>query len=73
MEKLYVNTEDKNDIVTLEEIKRRYADINGTEEGFEEYVTSGFMEGIMAEYRELQNDWNKGGTEWKTIKIINRK
>ena len=61
MEKLYVNTEDKNDIVTLEEIKRRYTDINGTEEGFEEYVTSGFIEGITAEYEELQTELNEIG------------
>ena len=53
MGRLYVNTEDANDIVTLEEIKRRYVDINGTAEGFEEYVASGFMEGIMAEYIAL--------------------
>ena len=50
---LFVNTEDKNDIVTLGEIKRRYIDIQGTEEGFEEYVTNGFRDGIEAEYRRL--------------------
>lgn len=51
--KLYVNTEDEKDVVTLEEIKRRYTDIQGTSEDFEEYVTSGFMDGITTEYREL--------------------
>ena len=61
MKKLYVNTEDKNDIVTLEEIKRRYTDINGTEEGFEEYVASGFIEGITSEYRELPTELKEIG------------
>lgn len=53
MEKLYVNTEEEKDVVTLEEIKRRYTDIQGTTEGFEEYVASGFVDGIIAEYREV--------------------
>lgn len=53
MGKLYINTEDEKDVVTLEEIKRRYTDIQGTAEGFEEYVASGFVDGITAEYREL--------------------
>ena len=50
---LFVNTENENDVVTLEEIKRRYIDIQGTEEGFDEYVTSGFRDGIETEYRML--------------------
>ena len=53
MRDLFVNTEDENDVVTLGEIKRRYIDIQGTEEGFDEYVISGFRDGIEAEYRRL--------------------
>lgn len=53
MRGLFVNTEDENDVVTLGEIKRRYMDIQGTAEGFEEYVASGFRDGIEAEYRRL--------------------
>lgn len=52
MRKVYVNTEDEKDIVTLEEIKRRYADINGTTAGFDEYAAGGFMDGIVPEYSE---------------------
>ena len=50
---LFVNTENENDVVTLEEIKRRYIDIQGTVEGFEKYVANGFRDGIEAEYRRL--------------------
>ena len=53
MDKLYINTEDAKDIVALEEIKRRYMDIQGSSEGFEEYVASGFVDGIIAEYKEV--------------------
>lgn len=64
MEKLYINTEDRKDIVTLEEIKKRYIDINETDNGFEEYVKSGFLNGITVEYIELQTDLQEIG---KTI------
>lgn len=53
MKKLYVNTENEKDIVTLDEIRKRYVDINGTDEGFSDYVSSGFQEGNVKEYRPV--------------------
>lgn len=61
MEKLYINTENRKDIVTLEEIKKRYVDINETDNGFEEYVKSGFLNGITVEYVELQTNFQEIG------------
>ena len=54
-DKKYVNTEDKNDIVTISEILNRYIQINETVDGFENYVNSGFEDpdrGIK-EYKEI--------------------
>lgn len=42
----YVNTENKNDIVTLAEIESRYIAINGSNEGFKEYVSNNFNDGL---------------------------
>lgn len=53
MAKLYVNTDDRNDIVTLGQIRQRYIDINGTDEEFDEYAKNGFYNGIVKEYRPL--------------------
>ena len=53
MKKLYVNTSDENDIVTLDEIRQRYIDINGTDEGFDSYVVGGFYDGNVKEYRPV--------------------
>ena len=46
MAKLYVNTDDRNDIVTLGQIRQRYIDINGTDEEFDEYAKNGFSSPI---------------------------
>lgn len=54
-EKLFVNTEDSSDVVTLVDIFRRYLQINGTYDGFEDYVNSGFYDGISPEYVEYKN------------------
>lgn len=54
-EQLFVNTEDELDVVTLVDIFRRYLRINGTHEGFEDYVNSGFYDGISPEYVEYMN------------------
>lgn len=40
--KLYFNTKKVDDVVTLETIMKRYIDINGSVDGFEKYVKSGF-------------------------------
>lgn len=53
MAKLYVNTDDRNDIVTLGQIRQRYIDINGTDEEFDEYAKNGFYNGIIKEYMLL--------------------
>lgn len=53
MAKLYRNTDNKNDIVTLGQIRQRYIDINGTDEGFDDYVENGFCEGNVREYLPL--------------------
>lgn len=53
MTKLYMNTDDRNDIVTLGQIRQRYIDINGTDEGFDGYAENGFYDGIIKEYRPL--------------------
>ena len=50
---LYVNTDSKEDIVTLDEIRQRYIDINGTDEGFDSYVAGGFYDGNVKEYRPV--------------------
>lgn len=50
MKNLYVNTDSKEDIVTLDEIRQRYVDINGTDEGFDNYVADGFYDGNVKEY-----------------------
>lgn len=50
---LYVNTDSKEDIVTLDEIRKRYVDINGTDEGFDNYVADGFYDGNVKEYRPV--------------------
>ena len=50
---LYVNTDSKEDIVTLDEIRQRYVDINGTDEGFDNYVADGFYDGNVKEYRPV--------------------
>lgn len=49
-QKLYKNTSNPNDIVTLPIIFLRYLQINETYKGFEEYVDDGFMNGIEVEY-----------------------
>ena len=41
---LFVNTEDETDIVTIDQILKRYIDINGTIKGFEKYVLSDFYD-----------------------------
>ncbi len=41
------------DIVTLDEIRQRYVDINGTDEGFDNYVADGFYDGNVKEYRPV--------------------
>lgn len=53
MAKLYRNTDNKNDIVTLGQIRQRYIDINGTDEEFDEYAKNGFYNGIIKEYMLL--------------------
>lgn len=50
-ETIFINTEDPADVVTLPDILGRYLDINGTVDGFEEYVKSGFMNGNNKEYK----------------------
>lgn len=49
----YVNTDEPTDIVTLETIRKRYIQINGTENGFMEYVRNGFYDGIFQEYKRI--------------------
>lgn len=49
----YRATNDKADVVTINEIFNRYIQINGTHKGFEEYVDSGFMNGNEKEYEEI--------------------
>ena len=53
MTKLYMNTDDKTDIITLDQIRQRYIDINGTDEEFDEYAKNGFYNGIIKEYMLL--------------------
>lgn len=53
MAKLYVNTDDRNDIVTLGQIRQRYININGTDEEFDEYAKNSFYNGIIKEYMLL--------------------
>lgn len=48
----YVSVGHPEDVVTLDEIFRRYVQINGTVDGFEEYVNSGFRNGNEIEYEE---------------------
>ena len=38
---------------TLDEIRQRYVDINGTDEGFDNYVADGFYDGNVKEYRPV--------------------
>lgn len=49
----FVSTQDPEDIVTLPQIFNRYYQINGTHEGFEEYVNAGFCNGNEIEYKKL--------------------
>lgn len=44
------------DVVKIDEIFRRYIEINGTIDGFEEYVKSGFRNGNEIEYEEYINN-----------------
>lgn len=53
MTKLYMNTDDKTDIVTLDQIRQRYIDVNGSDEDFDDYVENGFYNGIIKEYMLL--------------------
>lgn len=53
MTKLYMNTDDKTDIVTLDQIRQRYIDINGSDEDFDDYVENGFYDGNIREYMPL--------------------
>lgn len=53
MTKLYMNTDDKTDIVTLDQIRQRYIDVNGSDEDFDDYVENGFYDGNMREYMPL--------------------
>lgn len=53
MAKLYVNTDDKTDIVTLDQIRQRYIDVNGSDEDFDDYVENGFYDGNIREYMPL--------------------
>ena len=48
-----MNTDSKEDIVTLDEIRQRYVDINGTDEGFDNYVADSFYDGNVKEYRHV--------------------
>lgn len=50
---LYINTDNESDIVSLDEIKERYIQINGTEEGFADYVSGGFYDGNIQEYKPI--------------------
>lgn len=45
-----------DDVVKLDEIFRRYVQINGSVEEFEEYVNSGFRNGNEVEYEEYVNN-----------------
>ena len=50
----YVSTSDKTDIVTLDQIFKRYYEIQGTVLGFEKYVTNGFLDDAgFPEYKKL--------------------
>ena len=40
----YVSTQDEKDVVTLDQIFKRYYDIQGTVDGFENYVKNGFLD-----------------------------
>lgn len=53
MTKLYMNADDKTDIVTLDQIRQRYIDINGSDEDFDDYVENGFYDGNIREYMPL--------------------
>ena len=53
MTKLYMNTDDKTDIVTLDQIRQRYIDVNGSDEDFDDYVENGFYDGNIREYMPL--------------------
>ena len=44
------------DVVKIDEIFRRYIEINGTIDGFEEYVKSGFRNENEIEYEEYVNN-----------------
>ena len=55
-EKLYINTDNPKDIVTLPQIFARYLQINDTYEGFEDYVSSGFLNGNEIEYIERKGE-----------------
>lgn len=50
----YINTTNTEDKVTLPDIFRRYYEINGTADGFEEYVKSGFRNGNEVEYEPVK-------------------
>jgi len=52
----YFNTSDLSDVVTIDTILKRYIDIHGTIDGFEEYVKSGFKNGNEVEYRRRNID-----------------
>lgn len=52
---IYVDTHDFNRELTLPEILKRYMDINGTYEGFEEYVSCGFRNGNEIEYLKKED------------------
>lgn len=53
--KKYVNTNDSTDIVTIDEIFRRYTSIQDTFEGFEDYVNNSFKDDAgFEEYKELE-------------------
>ena len=48
---LFMNTDNSADIITREELLKRYTDINETDAGFEEYLKDGCTNGLEAEYR----------------------
>ena len=51
----YYSTSDPKDIVEIDEIFRRYIQINETIDGFEEYVNSGFRNGNEIEYKNCND------------------
>lgn len=50
----YRATDNPNDIVYIEKIFERYMAINGSCDGFEDYVHSGFMNGNEVEYIKVE-------------------